>query len=140
MQMCISIKNLCFEAIIGILPEEKLKPQRIKICAKIKYRYVDSKYLDYVSVANLIVKCVQTGRYELLETALHDIARHCFQAFNNIETMKLYVEKPDIFTNCKIEMTTEVQSDVQKNGMRIGVKAKFSANEFQNHIQNNTLK
>lgn len=97
------IKDLCFEAIIGILPEERVKNQRVKIHAKIEYFYKeDSIYLDYVDIANYIMKCVQTSHYELLEDALKDISRHCFQKFTNIYKMKLYIEKPDILTHCKV--------------------------------------
>lgn len=104
MKMCIFIKELQFEAIIGILPEERVKAQRVKINAKIKYHYKDLEYLDYASVANCIMECVKTRQYDLLENALQDIAKHCFKTFSNIYLMKLYIEKPDILTHCKVGM------------------------------------
>lgn len=105
MKMCILIKDLNFEAIIGILPEERQKPQKINISAKIKYRYKDSKdYLDYVKVANTIMECVQTKQYGLLEEALNDIAATCFKTFKKIKTLTLYIEKPDILQHCKVGM------------------------------------
>lgn len=115
MKMCIFIKDLCFETIIGILPNERVKAQKVTIHAKIKYHYKDSmSYIDYADVANCIMECVQTKHYDLLENALQDIAKHCFQEFKNIDTMKLYIEKPDILTHCKV-----------------GMQAKFSKNKLQ---------
>lgn len=113
--MCIFIQDLYFETIIGILPKERIKAQRVRVNAKIKYDYIDSaSYLDYANVANYIMQCMQTQQYKLLEEALHDIALQCIQTFPNITTLTLYIEKPDILPHC-----------------RVGMRAKFYAKDYQ---------
>lgn len=117
MTMLICIKDLSFEAIIGILPEEMEKAQKIKLSAKIKYNYADpSIYIDYVKITNIIMSCVKTKHYGLLEEALKDIAITCFKYFKEIKTISLYIEKLDILKNC-----------------RVGIKSKFTRHSFVLH-------
>lgn len=113
MKMCILIKDLNFEAIIGILPEEREKVQKVKLSAEIKYHYRDSNtYIDYAEIADMIKLRVQTKCYGLLEEALHDVAASCFNHFQEITSLTLYIEKPDILKSC-----------------RVGMKAKFKRND-----------
>ena len=82
MKVLIFIKDLSFEAVIGILPKERQKEQKINLSVKIKYHYSDfGGYINYAEVADTIMKCVKTKHYGLLEEALKDIAVTCFNFF-----------------------------------------------------------
>ena len=97
------IENLTCKTIIGILPEERLKPQKLIIEAHITYEYEDSPtFIDYAYICERITECLEYGAYELLETALIDIARALKVLFPSITHLNLCIKKPDILASCTV--------------------------------------
>ncbi|ANV98180.1 hypothetical protein BBW65_04910 [Helicobacter enhydrae] len=99
--MQIIIENLELEVIIGVLPFEREKPQKILLSAELFYSYA-GVYLDYRQVIECLTENLQTQKYEILEDALQDLARKLHRAFPQFYKMILLIQKPDIFANCSI--------------------------------------
>ena len=96
------IENLAIKAIIGVLPEERLKAQNI-IEEQITYEYDNTHdYLNYAHICEYITQCLQNGTYELLESALTDIANKLKKHFACITHLTLCIKKPDILAPCVV--------------------------------------
>lgn len=105
--MKIFIRQLELEAIIGLLPEEREKPQRIIVDLELEYDY-DSKrstYLDYGWMRNQVISLLQSEKFELLEDAATQIKHTLISSFPEITTMNLSLTKPDIFVDCQVGVT-----------------------------------
>ena len=90
------IENLAIKAIIGVLPEERLKAQNIIVEAHITYEYDNTHICEYIT------QCLQNGTYELLESALTDIANKLKKHFACITHLTLCIKKPDILAPCVV--------------------------------------
>jgi dihydroneopterin aldolase len=95
----IIIKNLEFETIIGILDFERIKPQKVVINCKIKYKY-ENEYLDYAKVSNIIKNILQIKKFEIIEDALNYICSYLKNEFINIKKIEIELLKPDILEDC----------------------------------------
>ncbi len=100
--MKISIKNLSFEAILGILDFERQTPQRIEIDCEISYSYKEGSYLDYAEAAKILETTVKDGKFQLIEEALDRLFEKIRENFPGIETIEIAIFKPDILPNCRI--------------------------------------
>ena len=89
----INIKNLEVQAIIGILKFERKKAQKITVNAQIKYD--SKKYLDYTLIVDKITKLLVKNRYFLVEDALIDITKKLQNSFEDIQQIKLSIDKND---------------------------------------------
>lgn len=97
------IENHAIKAIIGVLPEERLKAQNLIIEAHITYEYDNTQdYLNYAHICEYITQCLQNGTYELLESALTDIANKLKKHFACITHLTLCIKKPDILAPCVV--------------------------------------
>ena len=105
--MTISIRKLTFEAIIGILPEERSLAQRIVVDCEIGYGYASDKknIVNYADVADSIVSIMQKEKFELVEEALETLLSRLKVIFPSIETVKITICKPDILPNCTVCVT-----------------------------------
>lgn len=95
------IENLSLETVIGVLPKERIAAQRLLIEAHITYEY-SGEYLNYVHICESITQCLQNGAYELLESALTDIANELKKHFVCITHLTLCIKKPDILAPCVV--------------------------------------
>jgi len=102
--MKISIKELEFEAIIGILDFERVKPQRVRINCSIHYTY-DREFLDYSLIARHLQEQMTEKRFELIEEALVSLKNSLKSAFPLIEKLTLEISKPDILENCEVSLS-----------------------------------
>jgi dihydroneopterin aldolase len=94
--MRIAVENLAVSAVIGILPQEREKPQRILASAKIDCEYGSPRdFVDYIVVAELIKTRLIEGRFGLLEEALNAIAPEISRLNPSIAKIRLTLEKPD---------------------------------------------
>jgi len=98
----ISIRGLRFEAILGILDFERLKPQPIEIECHITYRYESGEYLDYAEAAKTLESTMKEGKFYLIEEALDALFQKMAEKFPRIETIEIAVSKPDILPNCRV--------------------------------------
>ncbi len=100
--MKIEIKELRFDAIIGILDFERKTPQQVEIECEIEYDYKDGIFLDYAEIVTLLESTIKEGEFYLLEEALEKLFQKTEESFHQIETIKIKISKPDILPNCRV--------------------------------------
>jgi dihydroneopterin aldolase len=97
----IIIENLEFEAIIGILPHEREKKQKVNVSAEIEYENREN-FIDYAKVCKIIENLMVENRFLLIEDALENIAETLKQEFPQIKRLKLKIQKPEILKNALV--------------------------------------
>ncbi len=112
----IFIKNLELICSIGVHNFEHDKPQRIivNVEAVLKNNLIPEndridETLNYDLIYSGIKKIVKSKHFNLLETLTHSIFDFLL-AFKEIKTLKVFVSKPDIYSDCE-----EVGFSVSKN-------------------------
>lgn len=100
--MKILIEELYFETIIGILPDERLVPQRVRIDCSIDYHYREERFINYADVAAHIQQTMCHRQFELIEEALEALSISLKKDFPPIESLSLTIRKPDILSNCTV--------------------------------------
>jgi len=105
--MTISIQDLSFKAILGILEIERKLPQNIEVNCEISYRYEKEKnnYIDYSKVANIIESTIKSEKFLLIEDAIEKLFPLLKDKFPQIQTLKITICKPDILPNCRVCVT-----------------------------------
>ena len=98
----ISISDLDFLAIVGILDKERMTPQRVIAEIEIVYLKERDTFINYAEVAQMIENSMKSEKYLLLEDALEDISMKIKTAFPSIISLRLKLEKPDILDNCVV--------------------------------------
>ena len=97
------IRDLTFNAILGILPQERITPQPVvinlalhtDISAAAKSTNIDDT-LNYAAVAEAVQAMTVAGEYLLIETLVEDLATLCLGA--GAEAVTVRVEKPNAVT------------------------------------------
>lgn len=97
--MTLLLQNLSLKAIIGILPQEREKPQEIIIDGEFSYEY-RGEYLNYVEIAEFLKSEIQSNSYGLLEEALEDLREKIQAQFPLITHFTLSIKKPEILNDC----------------------------------------
>jgi FolB domain-containing protein len=96
--MIVGISQLEVQAIIGCNPEERLQPQKLYIDLRLTHSapLVDTLHatIDYVTCADVIQSVLQSGKYQLLETAVKQVAEQLFATFTKLEKVWVRIEKP----------------------------------------------
>ncbi|MFB1343740.1 FolB domain-containing protein [Helicobacter pylori] len=108
-QQGIHIHNLVFEAILGILEFERLKPQKISVNLDLFYTQLPSKaYLDYIKIQELIQKMMQEKQYLLIEDALKDLSHALKMRYNEISELYLKISKLEISSNSQVGASVKI--------------------------------
>jgi len=104
--MTIHIRELSMDAIIGILEDERISPQRVVIDIDMEYAYKEGEFINYAIVAKSVEEMIVANQYLLLEEALLDIEKSLSMQYKKL-LKKLYIEikKPDILTNCVVSLS-----------------------------------
>jgi len=104
----IHIRELELNMLIGVNPEEKNAPQRVVVNAEIQTKPSANWKADQingvVSYADIVemIKDKSAGEHvELVETFAHQIIDLCFKASNQILSVEITVDKPDVMTDVK---------------------------------------
>ena len=97
--MKIHIKDLHFEAILGILEHERIHPQPICLHVKISYHFDGHNFIDYANVCELITQHMQEQKYSLVEAALEGVYLKIVEHYPNISKISLKIFKPTILKN-----------------------------------------
>ena len=103
--MRIEIRSLQIDAIIGILPKERVAPQRIVADLWADYRYEAGDYLDYAAVAETIRRHLIQEKFGLLEEALFSLKGKIFEEHPLIDILELRLEKPEILEHCRVAVS-----------------------------------
>jgi len=99
--MTISIKNLTFETIIGILDFERTLKQRVIVDVIIEYEYSEA-FINYADITEHIKIEMQKRKFTLLEEALLALKNSLKSNFPLIDTLNLQISKPDILDDCEV--------------------------------------
>ena len=106
--MTIEIENLTFDAIIGILPEERVLPQKVIVNVKLDYQYKKGAFINYATLADLIENSIKNSKFELIEEALLALHVEIKTAFFQISSIKLKISKPTILDYCGVSVSSTV--------------------------------
>jgi 7,8-dihydroneopterin aldolase/epimerase/oxygenase len=102
--MKIFIKDLTFDAIIGILDFERVKAQSITYNIEINYT---GDFVDYAEVRALVIEKTLSEQYFLLEDAINDLALTIKKEYIQIQEMKISLHKNHIFDDCIVGVEEE---------------------------------
>lgn len=102
--MKIQIKELTFNCIIGILPKERIKEQKVIITASFIYVYKKDSFIDYSLVANDIKNIMINKKFELLEDALLFIKNDLITSYK-MKKLRIKITKPDILPDCFVSVS-----------------------------------
>ena len=100
--MKILIENLTFDAIIGILEDERITPQRVIVDCIIDYHYCENNFINYAEVSTQIENTLQREKFYLIEEALEHLGRTLKNSFPLINDLLLTIRKPTILQNCTV--------------------------------------
>lgn len=103
MTMKVKISGLSFDAIIGILPKERVTKQQIVVNCSFKYHYSNGNFIDYSKISEEIKHLMIEKKFELLEEAILFIKKHLKQSYN-IKKLKLKIAKPTILEDCVVSV------------------------------------
>ncbi|GAA9697117.1 dihydroneopterin aldolase [Helicobacter pylori] len=108
-QQGVHIHNLVFEAILGILEFERLKPQKISVNLDLFYTQLPNKaYLDYIKIQKLIQKMMQENQYLLIEDALKDLSHVLKTRYSGISELYLKISKLEISPNSQVGASVKI--------------------------------
>ena len=103
--MIITIADLRFKTIIGLLDHERLHPQEVIIECHIEYDYENKdQFINYALVAELIENTMHKEEFELIETALAVLINDIKANFTQAHKINLSITKPDIIANCEVSV------------------------------------
>lgn len=106
--MIISIKELTFDTIIGLLDFERVTKQKIIINCHINYSFKnESSFINYADVTQLIETIMNREKFKLIETALIVLIDEIKKTFSLSERITLTITKPDIINNCHVSVSHE---------------------------------
>jgi len=104
--LTIHIKELSFEAIIGILEHERQTPQRVMVDIDMEYEYQEGNFINYAVVAEDIERMIVSNQYHLLEDAVIDIENDLSKKYEKLlKSLYIEIKKPDILGNCVVSLS-----------------------------------
>lgn len=107
---------LRFDCIIGILPQERLHPQRLELDIELEADFAAAARtdriedtVDYAAVAEQIHALAVEHQYELVEKLLTEACALVLEQFPPVRAVKITARKPDIlpqtdFVGASLEM------------------------------------
>ena len=103
----INIKDLTFNCIIGILPFERKKKQKVIIDISLKYFYDtnNSLFIDYSKIVTFVQKRMIKKRFKLIENAILYIRKKLKKRYK-MKKIKIKISKPNILSNCVVSIET----------------------------------
>ncbi|WP_367698529.1 FolB domain-containing protein [Helicobacter pylori] len=105
----VHIHNLVFEAILGILEFERLKPQKISVNVDLFYTELPNKaYLDYMEIQEIIQNTMREKQYLLIEDALKDLSQILKTRYKEISELYLKINKLEISPNSQVGASVKI--------------------------------
>jgi dihydroneopterin aldolase len=101
----VKIQDLTFECIIGILPHEREKEQRVSIDVTFEYYFKEdgSNLVDYADVVSYIESTMKEKKFGLIEDAILYLRKTLRQRYE-IVNLSVKIAKPDILNNCVVSI------------------------------------
>ena len=107
--MVVAIEQFTFKTIIGILPFERIKKQ--KVILDIYFEYTFSKnskeFIDYSEVTTLVKKIMKNKKFKLIENAILNIEKTLYKKYN-LSKLKIKISKPTILKNCLVSVSNQL--------------------------------
>ncbi|WQZ90225.1 FolB domain-containing protein [Helicobacter pylori] len=108
-KQAVHIHNFVFEAILGILEFERLKPQKICVNLDLFYTQLPSKaYLDYMEIQEIIQNTMREKQYLLIEDALKDLSQILKTRYKEISELFLKISKLEISPNSQVGASVKI--------------------------------
>ncbi len=107
--MTIYVENLTFDAIIGILPEERLVPQKVIVNIKLDYEYKKESFINYATLSNLVKNSIKNNKFGLIEEALLSLHVEIKSKFSQISSIKLKISKPTILAHADVSVASKIE-------------------------------
>jgi len=101
--MIISIEDLKFKTIIGILDFERENPQDVIVDLSFEYDFKD-EFIDYAQVSEIIKEMMKKNKFLLIEDAILEISSFLKKKFPQILWIDLKISKPSILADCKVSV------------------------------------
>ena len=100
----IFLENLLLEVVMGILPFEREKRQKIRIDGEfIYFKNNEDEFLDYRDLREFL-RGAFMQEFGLLEEALEFFAKEIPKTFPQIKKYRLKVAKLEIFGDCQVAL------------------------------------
>ena len=106
--MTIYVENLVFNAILGILPEERITPQQVIVNVELDYEYKKGVFINYATLSQMIENDIKQNKYELIEDALLALHVEIKTAFSQISSIKLKISKPTILAHADVSVESKI--------------------------------
>ena len=102
----IDIKELTFKSIIGILPIEREKKQKVIVDIKCEYKFYKNTddFVDYSKIAKFTKKYIKKNKFFLIEDAILSLKSELYSKFK-IDNLQIKITKPDILKDCKVSVS-----------------------------------
>ena len=101
----VTIENLSFDCIIGILESERKNEQKVVINLSFEYFFDDEtkEFIDYSKVALYIEKSMKEEKFFLIEDAILFLRKKLNSEYP-MKNLWLKIAKPDIMPNCIVSV------------------------------------
>lgn len=103
----ISLKDLQFNTIIGILPQERVQEQPIIVNVSLWLDFAPiaqsedlSLSVDYANLAEELKKFIRLSCFKLEETLVVETAKYILQNYPKADAVEVSVRKPLAIPNC----------------------------------------
>lgn len=101
------IKELKFKAIIGLLPFERTKEQKVVVSAFMSS--FEDEFIDYAIACDIIKSTIKQGCFETVEEALNTCALNLKKTFSHLKILKLEISKPNILPDAVVGAKIELE-------------------------------
>jgi len=104
--MKVYIEDLCFKTIIGILPFERIKKQKVIVNITFKYQFdsLQKDFVDYSKVSLFVKNTMKKKKFELIEDAILTLEKKLIKKFK-ISNLKIKITKPTILKDCVVSVS-----------------------------------
>jgi len=105
-KISVSIDDLTFKTIIGILPFERVTKQKVVLNISFKYKFTkeNKDFIDYSHVSNMAKLIMQKEKFLLIEDAIIYLERALSKEFG-LSKVFIKISKPDILKNCRVSVS-----------------------------------
>ncbi len=103
--MNICIDKLEFNCIIGILPSERKKKQKVSIKANIHFNDSNKILIDYAKLSFFIKKIFKKQKFYTIEKSLTHVSKKIRKKYPCIKKIYLKISKPNALKNCLISVS-----------------------------------
>ena len=104
--MQVNIEQLTFKAIIGILPFERVKKQKVIIDISFNYTFSQkaNDFIDYSEVSSLVKRIIKKKKFKLIEDAILTLEKNIYKKFK-LTNLQIKISKPDILKDCLVSVS-----------------------------------